>query len=167
MEERNNLNEIKKLEPEKRVAKLKDFIEKNKEELKQAEILLKFAEQEFSEIIEDKKIEKEKESLEQTVKNEKVLEKKGEQYDIKYLSKEPAYEMQQKVSSLYNNIIDRVKKGYDITEDQRTQLYAMRDALEEKTESISSGTYNPSEDAREKLDAAGNMIKKLLGGYVN
>ena len=57
--------------------------------------------------------------------------------------------------------------GDAITDGQRHQLYALNAALEERHQHIQAGDYNPSDEARESLDAAGNMIKKILGDYLH
>ncbi len=83
-----------------------------------------------------------------------------EQY-VKQLAMLPAQQ-------LYN-AIKGIQESYQssgiITDQQRGELYSLDKAMQEKTDAIRAGEYNPSEYIKKEVDAGSSIINKLMRDY--
>jgi len=103
------------------------------------------------------------EKLEDTVFREapNMSEGAAQSQYVKELSMAP-------VQQLYT-AIKGIQEAYQttgmLTDSQRSDLYSLGKAIEDKTEAIKSGEYNPSEYIRNEVDVGASIISKLMRDY--
>lgn len=179
-----DVDELKKLDPIKRVKKLKELIEqRNKEieddqkqlqekskELEEAKKLAEKAKKETEELIElRKKISiPEPDDLEEVVQSgEDSLEDRagpgkqedGHQYHIP--ADLPTSQIYSDVAAIYNTAVEKGK----ITADMAAQAGAIQYAMAKKEEDVEAGNYNPNEEAIAQANSIKTIADKILSMY--
>jgi len=188
------LEELKHLSPEERLAKLKEIEEKSKKEIEEAQKLIKQSEEEISEkkkfeekvpipqliseegrgleTSEEKEMfEAQREKARKQVKEKAPEEKKKasleeqiESEHIEELARKPAEELKEMMGDIYKRAEEQ--GGY-MSREQREEIYSITKAEGEKIYAMKEGQY-PSEQmagALESISATFSMGKKLRQMY--
>ena len=173
-----SLEEIKKLSPEERISKLREFQEIKKREAAEARDIIADSvaqikqEEKIKEVIsvpESKKVDvvglfKSEGGLESTIENKKIQLTEEElrehrQYQAQ-LSQEPAEELYQRVKSMYQ----QVKEG-NIGSPEMNKLNDLSYAFDYKKDDIASGNYQmASEEIEEMMSASKSLINYMRHG---
>ena len=173
-----SLEEIKKLSPEERITRLREFQEKRKKEAAEAKDIIADSvaqikqEEKIKEAIsvpESKQVNvaglfKAEEGLEATIEKEKIELTEEElqehrQYQAQ-LSQEPAEELYQRVKSMYQQI----KEG-NIGSPEMNKLNDLSYAFDYKKNDIASGHYKmASEEIDDMMSASRSLINYMRQG---
>ena len=174
----DDITEIKKLSPSKRIEKLKELEEKRKKEIEEAELLIKESVEEIKqeqklqeEIEEEERLQKEKldlnknNDLEELVEaaKQKILDEENyvnTQYQVK-LSMEPVSNLYDKVKEVYQEVRD----SGEMSEGQKQQIENISYAMQTKTDAIDSGEYKTAgEQIEDILSASKSIINYMKRG---
>lgn len=166
-----NLDDIKKLSPGKRIEKLREIEEKRKKEIEETERMIKESvaeikkEQEMEEqIAEEERLQKEELDKPKNDDLEKIVEEEKQkisddanyantQYQVK-LSMEPVSSLYAKVKEVYNEVRERG----EMTDDQAQQIANLSYAMHSKEEAIDSGRYQTTGERIENILSASKSI---------
>jgi hypothetical protein len=173
------LEEIKKLSPEERIERLRNFQEKQKQEAVEATKIIKDS---VAQIKQEEKLKKiinvpetrklsvtelfkpGESNLEETVeKTKRELNSQELQEHREYqtkLSQEPAQELYQRVKNMY----EEVKEG-NIGYDKMSELDDLNYALDDKQRDMRSGTYKTSgEQIEDMMNASKSLVNYMRKG---
>ena len=180
------LEDIKKLPPKERMAKLKEFeaeqkkkreeeekkLEKEEEEIVQKTIdeIAEEKKQEEEEELQQKEAEEEKkkkeESLEQIAAEAKAPERKEEKNQAEYHVRQQY--AQRPTTELYSQITDlreaREQRGY-LTPQEMQRAENIQGALYEKHKAEEQGAYHPNDRARMLMSAADKLLEDMTESY--
>ena len=173
-----NLEEIKKLSPEERIERLRDFQERQKKEAEEATKIIKDSVAQIKQeerlkrtisVPESKKVDvaglfkSDEQNLEATIEKEKreltdEELKEHRQYQNQ-LSQEPAKELYQRVKSIY-------QQGKDnISYDKMSELDDLSYALDYKQRDMQAGTYKTSgEQIEDMMSASKSLVNYMRQG---
>jgi len=108
---------------------------------------------------------KQEKNLELTIKqNIDILQDQLTPDQIKYaegLKQEPIHQIYDQIKHIYEEIKGT---GY-LTQQQASQLYTIHKAIEEKTQDIQDGVYNPNEKRKIEVNASLRLVHGILGVY--
>ena len=179
VDEKDPLEDLKKLTPRERIERLKKLGEQKKKELSETEKLLQESMQEVErqESL-AKRIDlpemrspditrlftpQEEEVLESIIERQRPrehIEPQKAQYIIE-LSQEPTQTIYSRIRSMYEQVMDA---GH-MSEEQREHFSQMDYALQQKAVDIKSGNYLPSKDASRQVIASIELAEKMKDLY--
>ncbi|TKJ17869.1 hypothetical protein CEE44_05100 [Candidatus Woesearchaeota archaeon B3_Woes] len=170
MVKKENVEDVKNLSPEERIRRLKSIEEKNKQEIEQAQKLIKESEEEIKieekiqqvEIPDNKEVNvtnlfQQEESLEETVEREKPQiseEELKQQQD--YLRELPTNQLEQKAEYIQQRVEET---GY-VSNEQRNEITNMYQELKQREDGLKQGSYRSSS---QNIEEQISMTKKILG----
>lgn len=165
----DKVEDIKNLSPEERIRRLRRIEERNKEEIEQAQKLIKESEEEIkieerlqqveiprNEEVNVAKLFQPEENLEQTVEREqpKVSEEEIKQQQ-EYLRELPTQQIEQRAEYIQQRVEET---GY-VSNEQRNEISSMYQEIRQREDGIKQGSYKSS---TRNIEEQISMTKRIL-----